>query len=113
MLAIASIVLVPIVLFLLSTASNLARNYRIARKVGLPIIIVPISPENPLWMILGRYILPVVQYIPFGNGHFSRFCHIGWEFDEKSRAFLDFGDALMFATPGKNWICRFTCTECM
>lgn len=62
-------------------------------------------------MLLARYILPIVQYIPFGSGRFSRFCHIGWEFDEKSRAFLEFGDAFMFATPGKNWICKYEMYE--
>lgn len=101
---IAITILVPFILFFISTIWSLLRNYSIARKVGLPIIIVPVSPENPLWMLLARYILPVIQYIPFGNGHFTRFCHIGWEFDEKARAHLEFGDAFMFATPGKNWI---------
>jgi len=103
-LAIVAAGLLPPCLFLLSTLWNLAQNYRVARQVGLPVILVPISPENPVWMILGRYFLPIIQRLPFGNGHFTRFCHIGWEFDEKSRAHLEFGDALMFATPGKNWI---------
>jgi len=97
-------VLLPCLLFFVSTFWNLFQNYCAARKVGLPIIIVPISPENPVWMLLARYILPLLQYIPFGNGHFTRFCHIGWEFDEKARAHLELGDAFMFATPGKNWI---------
>lgn len=91
-------------LFLLSTIWSLVRNYLRARKVGLPIVIVPISPENPVWMLIGRYLIPFLQYVPFGNGHFTRFCHIGWEFDEKARAHLELGDAFMFATPGKNWI---------
>lgn len=107
MLATWVAILFPLVLFLLSTAWCLFRNYRIARRVGLPIVIVPISPENPLWMLIARYIVPFLKYIPFGNGHFTRFCHIGWEFDEKARAHIEFGDAFMFATPGKNWI--YTC----
>ncbi|KAJ4289897.1 hypothetical protein N0V90_011230 [Kalmusia sp. IMI 367209] len=104
MLSGALALLVPLILFVLSTAWSLLRNYLVARQVGLPIVIVPISPENPVWMLLARYILPALQYIPFGNGHFTRFCHIGWEFDERSRAHLELGDAFMFATPGKNWI---------
>jgi cytochrome P450 len=104
MLSVILAILLPVVLFVVSTAWSLLRNYAIARKVGLPIVIVPISPENPLWMLLARCVLPILQYVPFGNGHFSRFCHIGWEFDEKARAHVEFGDAFMFATPGKNWI---------
>lgn len=104
MFSVALALLVPLILFLLSTVWSLLHNYLVARQVGLPIIIVPISPENPVWMLLARYILPALQYIPFGNGHFTRFCHIGWEFDERPRAHLELGDAFMFATPGKNWI---------
>ncbi|KAF1957294.1 hypothetical protein CC80DRAFT_41847 [Byssothecium circinans] len=99
-------------LFILSTVWSLFRNYRIALKVGLPVIIVPISPENPIWMLIGRYVLPFIQYIPFGNGYFSRFCHVGWEFDEKSSAHLEMGDAFMFATPGKNWIYMCNAQTC-
>jgi hypothetical protein len=90
--------------FVLSTLWSLLQNYLRARQIGLPIVIVPISPENPVWMLLGRYFVPILKYIPFGNGHFARFCHIGWEFDEKERAHLEMGDAFTFATPGKNWI---------
>ena len=97
-------ILLPLLLFVVATAWSLFRNYLSARQVGLPIVIVPISPENPVWMLLARYFLPIIQYIPFGNGHFTRFCHIGWEFDEKARAHVELGDAFMFATPGKNWI---------
>jgi cytochrome P450 len=104
MFSVTLALLSPIVLFLIATNWSLYCNYLIARKVGLPIIIVPISPENPIWMLLARYILPIIQHIPFGNGHFTRFCHIGWEFDEKAGAHIELGDAFMFATPGKNWI---------
>lgn len=104
MLSILLTISLPLVLFVIATIWSLLRNYLIARGVGLPIVIVPISPENPVWMLLARYILPILQYIPFGNGHFTRFCHIGWEFDEKARAHVELGDAFMFATPGKNWI---------
>ncbi|KAF4539638.1 Cytochrome P450 [Lasiodiplodia theobromae] len=69
-------------------------------------IIVPISPENPIWMMLGRHIVPWLKYVPFGNGNFSKFCHVGWEWELKYHAYADFGDAgaLLFVSPGKNWI---------
>ncbi|KAL1597341.1 hypothetical protein SLS60_008925 [Paraconiothyrium brasiliense] len=104
MLSVFLAFLLPFILFFIATVWSLFSNYLIARQVGLPIVIVPISPENPVWMLLARYIIPILQYVPFGNGHFSRFCHIGWEFDEKARAHIELGDAFMFGTPGKNWI---------
>ncbi|KAF1980242.1 hypothetical protein BU23DRAFT_562636 [Bimuria novae-zelandiae CBS 107.79] len=97
-------IVLPLALFAIPAAWSLWRNYFIARQVGLLIVIIPISPENPVWMLLARYIVPILQYVPFGNGHFTRFCHVGWEFDEKARAHIELSDAFMFATPGKNWI---------
>jgi cytochrome P450 len=104
MLSIIFAILLPVFLFLVSTAWSLFCNHAIARKIGLPVIIVPISPENPLWMLLARHVIPILQYVPFGNGDFSRFCHVGWEFELKARAHIDLGDAFILATPGKNWI---------
>ncbi|PSN70574.1 cytochrome P450 [Corynespora cassiicola Philippines] len=104
MLAVAVAILLPLFLLLISTAWCLACNYLIACKVGIPVIIVPISPENPVWMLLARHVVPILQYVPFGNGNFTRFCHVGWEFEEKTRAHQEFGEAIMLATPGKNWI---------
>lgn len=31
-------------------------NYMIARKIGVPLVIVPISHENPLWMVVDKKI---------------------------------------------------------
>ncbi|KAF2865485.1 cytochrome P450 [Massariosphaeria phaeospora] len=96
--------LLPPILFLVFTLYSLLRNYLIARKIGLPIIILPISPENPVWMLLAHHVVPLLQYVPFGNGNFSKFCHIGWEFEDKYHAHEELGDAFVHVTPGKNWI---------
>jgi hypothetical protein len=91
-------------LVFLSSAWGIFRNYLIARKVGLPIIILPISHENPIWMLTARHVMPFMKYIPFGNGRFSRFGYVPWQFDDKYRAHQELGDAIMFVTPSKNWV---------
>lgn len=96
----------PLTALFLSTIFGLLRNHAIARQIGLPMVIVPISPENPIWMMLARHIVPWLRYVPIGNGNFSKFCHVGWEWELKYHAYADFGDAgaLLFVSPGKNWI---------
>lgn len=43
----------------------LFRNYLTARKVGLPLRVIPVSPENPLWMLVDKKILmPLFAYFP-------------------------------------------------
>lgn len=94
----------PATALFLSTVLGLIRNHAIARRIGLPIVIVPISPENPLWMMLARHVVPLFRYLPFGNGDFSKFCHVGWEWELKYQAHAEPGDAIMMVSPGKNWI---------
>ncbi|KAF2709046.1 putative cytochrome P450 [Pleomassaria siparia CBS 279.74] len=91
-------------LVLLSSAWSLVRNYLIARKIGVPVIIIPISSDNPIWMLTARHVLRLLKYVPFGSGSFSRFSYPGWQFDDRYRAHQELGDVVLFTTPGLNWI---------
>ncbi|KAH7110906.1 cytochrome P450 monooxygenase-like protein, partial [Dendryphion nanum] len=91
-------------ILLLSTIWAIIRNHAVAKTMGLPVIVVPISPENPIWMLAGRHIMPFLRRLPFGNGNFTRFGYVGWQFDEKYKVHQELGDAVVFTTPGKNWI---------
>jgi hypothetical protein len=82
---------------------GLIQNYGAARKIGLPVMVVPVSPENPLWMMLSRRVMPWVKRIPFGSGSFSRFGALGWEFYQRNSV-VEFGDGVVICTPGKNWV---------
>ena len=80
-------------------------NYLIARKVGIPVCLIPINPENPLWMVVDKKIfIPIFEKLPFGSGSFTRFNWRGWEFVDKYRAHEEMGDVFMIVTPGRNWI---------
>lgn len=88
----------------LSSIWGVIRNYLVARKIGLPIIILPISHDNPIWMLIARRVMPFLKYFPFGSGRFTRFGYVGFQFDDKYRMHQELGDAITFVTPGKNWI---------
>lgn len=90
--------------WVLYCAYCLALNYQVARKVGVPLIVIPISPENVLWIIVGKYLIPLFKCVPFGNGSFTRFNRHGWQTSDNGKAHLDFGDAFITVTPGKNWL---------
>ncbi|KAF2122171.1 cytochrome P450 monooxygenase-like protein [Lophiotrema nucula] len=98
-----AVLLLPLGVFV-SSLWGVFRNYRAARTIGLPIIILPISLTNLLWMMLVRHVMPLLERLPFGSGYFTRFCYTGWEFKDKSRAHVEFGDAFTSVTPGKNWV---------
>lgn len=80
----------------------LAVNFQTARKMGIPLVIIPVSPENPIWMLLGNRITSICEHI-FGESHFTRFSIRGWVYYDKNRAALELGDHFAFVTPDKVW----------
>jgi hypothetical protein len=87
------------------TGYLLLQNYLVARRVGIPVRVIPINPENPLWMILDkRFIVPLFEKLPFGPGTFTRFNWRGWEFADKYRAHEEMGDVFLMVTSGRLWI---------
>lgn len=81
----------------------LLQNYATAKTIGVPIRILPVSPDNPLWLLLGN---PVARFIEsiVGQTNLTRFGVRAWIFYDKNRAHLEIGDYFTLVTPGKNWL---------
>lgn len=79
-------------------------NYDVARKTGLPIIVLPFDSGHPLWMIIDRQIVQFVRRIPLCSGNFTRFNWRGWEIHDRYRAHQQLGDVFLFVTPGKTYL---------
>ncbi|KAF4618988.1 hypothetical protein G7Y89_g14859 [Cudoniella acicularis] len=87
---------------------RLTTNYSIAKRVGVPVVVIPVDPESPLWMLTSDYLGPfidcVLSWIPYGSGSFTRYAHRGWDVHDKAKSFLELGDAFILVTTGKNWL---------
>ena len=86
-------------------ASLLLRSYRIARSIGLPILISPTSFLNPLWIISYRALpmfIPALQWLPFKLGRWAKHTYLGWEFDDKYAIHQELGPAFVICSPGGN-----------
>ncbi|TVY89990.1 11-oxo-beta-amyrin 30-oxidase [Lachnellula willkommii] len=80
-------------------------NYLRARKISIPLRVIPISHENLLWMVVDKKIfIPLFERLPSGTGNFTRFNWRGWEFTDKYRSHFEMGDLFMLVTPGRNWL---------
>ena len=77
-------------------------NYLAARKIGVPIAIIPINHENPLWIIVDKILNPLFERLPFGSGNFTTYNWRGWEFQDKKKSHLELGDVFAVVTPGRN-----------
>lgn len=87
----------------LYNAYCLLLNYQIACKIGITVIVLLSSPDNPLWMLTGKYVLSIVKAI-FGECSLTRYGRLGREYYEKSSPHLELGDAMVLVTPAHNWI---------
>lgn len=61
MLSFFTIVAVLLALYMVRFPYNLTRNYITARKMGLPIIVVPIDQNHFLWMIMSVPLRPILK----------------------------------------------------
>ena len=81
-------------------------NYNTARKIALPVIISPVSPLNPLWILTYR-LFPFVlslKHLPLGLGKWARCTYMGWTFDDKHALHDDLGPVFIVVTPSGNEI---------
>lgn len=84
----------------------LLRNYLVARKIGVPLRVIPIDHVNPLWMLVDTKILSLVRKLPgvLGDNSFTRYNFRTWEMHDRCRSHHEMGDVFMMVTPGRNWL---------
>ena len=80
-------------------------NYLEARRLGVPIRVIPIDHLNKLWLLVDKPIISLVRRLPgwLGNNNFTRFNYRGWHEDDGLRAHNEMGEAFVLVTPSRNW----------
>lgn len=101
LLLIASTLLLATILWPLF---NLIRNYLIARKVGLPILITPLGLLNPFWQLGQNFLSPHLKRLPFKLGSFAEYGSLISLFDDRYRRHAQLGAAYMLVSPTENII---------
>lgn len=92
------------VLFVLYNGYHLLRNYIEASRLGLKLIVVPVSPDNPVWIAIQTGFGSILDLLPLDAFSFTKYCHLGWEFRDRYRTHLRLGDAWVLVTPARNWL---------
>lgn len=91
-----------VVFWTIWTAICLMFNYARAQKLGVPIVVLPISTMNILWIIVQPTVVAAVERL-LGPSNFTRFASRDWHFREKASPHLEFGVAWALVTPGQIW----------
>ena len=71
-------------------------NYNAVKALGLPIVIAPVTWQDPLWIPLYPY-LSWLRYLPFCS--WVEVSNIGWSCPEKSRPHQKYGNAFIVVSP--------------
>lgn len=84
----------------------LLRNYLAARKIGVPLRVIPIDHVNPLWMLVDTKVLSLVKKLPgaLGDNSFTRYNFRTWEMYDRCKSHHEMGDAFIIVTPRRNWL---------
>ncbi|KAB5582873.1 cytochrome P450 monooxygenase-like protein [Coniochaeta sp. 2T2.1] len=101
-MSLQGVFLAGLAILLIYYVGCILRNYLAARKLGIPIIILPFDNVNPIWLLLAGPLHRLLKRIGI---HHLRMGHLGWEFEEKASPFPELGcNALIQVTPGANWL---------
>lgn len=84
----------------------LGRNYLAARKIGVPVRIIPIDHVNPLWLVVDRHVLSALRQLPgwLGNNSFTRYNYRGWEVPDRYFSHHELGDAYILVSSRNIWL---------
>ena len=92
-----------VIAIFVSQLANLIQNYRIARRLRLPILITPVSWQNPLWVLVGRR-FSFLKSLPFNLGAWTQYSLLGWQMHDNYHMHEKLGPAFVIVSPQKNVI---------
>ena len=97
----ASIVTAAVLVFSISIVPVI-RNYAIARKVGLPIIISPVDPLGLFWLLIGVHFIPLIRLLPGFLSRWTQCCEYGGTYNDRSPLHQRYGPAFIHVNAGFN-----------
>lgn len=94
----------PLILLVVFRSYRLLKNYIAARRLRLPLVVLPASFEDPLWVLL-RPLFWWVETLPFGLGDWYAYTDLGWPMQDGVKTAAKLGDTFVLVTPTRNQIC--------
>ncbi|KAK8135663.1 hypothetical protein PG984_003603 [Apiospora sp. TS-2023a] len=101
-LLVAPILLVTITSWL-SWARSMCQNYAAARKIGIPVRVVPFSPFNPFWFLVDRKVASLLRRLPWTTS-LGRYGWRGWDLVDRWQSHHEMGDIFVLVTPQYNMV---------
>jgi hypothetical protein len=77
----------------------LKQNISRARVMNVPIVVVPVSPMNLLWIVLQPAVFSLLDRLPVGLGAFGRYARRDFHFLDKASTHRELGEVFALVTP--------------
>lgn len=106
LLTAAAVVLVVVTAFTLHSGICLLQNYLAARKIGVPVRIIPVDHMNPLWFLVSQKVVSLLKRLPFGlaDNNMTKYNYLGFELSDRWKSHEEMGDAFILCSPSRNWL---------
>lgn len=103
MLKYFAVPILALLLFVFFRTYRLIINYHDACKFNLPIIILPVSFEDPWWLLL-RPLFSWVTHLPLGLGRWYPYTDMGWPMIDGYDTVSYLGETFILVAPTRNQI---------
>lgn len=102
----AGAILLLVLAYTLHSSICLLRNYRAARKLGVPVRIIPVDHINPLWSLSSQKVVSLLRRLPFGLGdnNITKYNYLGFEIPLRWKTHEELGDVFVLCSPARNWL---------
>jgi cytochrome P450 len=98
---ITTLLLTTLTLLLSIRLTKWTRNYITARSFDLPIVLLPVSLNEPLWMLL-RPLFAWVPHLPLNLGTWYLYTSMGWPTEDGAHSLHLYGENFVLCSPADN-----------
>ncbi|CAG8984109.1 hypothetical protein HYALB_00006210 [Hymenoscyphus albidus] len=98
-MALLLILLSVLLAIIIKQGLNIHTNYKLARTIGLPILITPVEPLDPFWRLTLPFLAPILRRLPYGLGEWIDHGSFASSFASRNKIHRDLGPAIVVVTP--------------
>jgi hypothetical protein len=89
----------PLIAWVAYTYFCLSQNVGRARAMNVPIVVVPVSPMNFLWIATQQVVFSLLDRLPMNLGTFGRYARREYHFLDKASTHCELGEVFALVTP--------------
>lgn len=91
---------------ILHSCACLLRNYLAARRLDVPIRVIPFDHLNPLWSLPSQRVTSLLRRLPgaLGDNNLTRYNYMGFDLRVRCDAHAEMGDVFAMVSPARIWL---------